>query len=200
MRAWRMFTSTASQHGHLTAMCSSVRKTNAPMPTNAAAVMTRSESVGLARRHMPWPLTPVGSYSELWRGLWSRPHPSGRPVRGGVLSPGAPQTRRYQLPVSRSVLALNRTCSTPRGTVTPYCLTSWFTRSNPGHHSGIASAVMTVLHVIPTLTGRPFSPKTVRIDGKKRCRSSGGNASGPSTILRQKPLIPLPNSYLPMSV
>ena len=49
--------------------------------------MKRSESVGLARS-MPR-LLPVDYYSEPWRRPWSWSHPSGRPVRGVMLSPVA---------------------------------------------------------------------------------------------------------------
>ena len=45
-----------------------------------------------------------------------------------------------------------------------------------------------------------FSPYAVRIDCKKSCQKSGGNASGSSTIFRQKAVMPFPNSSSPMSV
>ena len=97
--------------------------------------------------------------------------------------------RMGQMPVSCSVLALNPTCSTPPDTATPNCLTSWCTSSNRGRHCRIAPAVMSLLHAIPTQTGRPFSPNAVRLDCKKSCQNSGGNASGSSTILVQKAAI-----------
>ena len=51
MCAWRVSTPTASQQGNLTATCSSIPMNRLPMPTNSAVGMTRSESVGLARRY-----------------------------------------------------------------------------------------------------------------------------------------------------
>ena len=42
---------------------------------------------------------------------------------------------------------------------------------------------------MPTQTGRHFSPEAVRLDYKKSRQSSGGIASGLSTILRQKAVI-----------
>ena len=108
--------------------------------------------------------------------------------------------RTSQLLVSCSVLALRLTCSTPPVTVTPNCLTSRLASSNLGRHCRIAPAVMSLLHVMPTQTGRHFSPNVVRLDCKKSSQNSGGNASGSSTILRQKAVMPFPNSSRPMSV
>ena len=54
--------------------------------------------------------------------------------------------------------------------------------------------------MIPTQTGRYFFPNAVRLDCKKSYQNSTGNASGSSTILRQKTVMPLPDSSHPMSV
>ena len=108
--------------------------------------------------------------------------------------------RTSQSPVSCSVLALRPTCSTPPGTATPNCLTSRLTSSNRGRYCRIAPAVMSLLHVMPTQTGRHFSPIAVRLDCKKSCQNSTGNAPGSSTILRQKAVMPFPNSSRPMLV
>ena len=51
-----------------------------------------------------------------------------------------------------------------------------------------------------TPTGRHFPPNAVRLDRKKSCQNSGGNAYGSSTILRQEAVMPLPNSFRPISV
>ena len=51
MRACRVSTSTASQQGHLSATYSLIPVKHLPIPTNYDAGMTRSESVGRARRH-----------------------------------------------------------------------------------------------------------------------------------------------------
>ena len=101
--------------------------------------------------------------------------------------------RTNQLPVSCSVLALEPTCYTPPGTATPNCLISRLTFSNRGRHYRIAPVVMSLLHVMPTQTGRHFSPNAVRLDCKKSCQNTTGNASGSSTILRQKVVMPFPN-------
>ena len=61
-------------------------------------------------------------------------------------------------------------------------------------------AVMSLLHVVPTQTGRHFPPNAVRLDCKKSYQNSTGNASGSSTILRQKTVMPLPISSRPMLV
>ena len=108
--------------------------------------------------------------------------------------------RTNQLPVSCGVLALRLISATPPGTATPDCLTSRLTSSNLGRHCRIAPAVMRILHVMPTQTGRHFSPNAVRLDCKKSCQNSTGNASGSSTILRQKAVMPFPNSSRPMLV
>ena len=108
--------------------------------------------------------------------------------------------RTSQLPVSSSVLALRRICSTPPGMTTPKCLTSQLISSNLGRHCRIAPAVMSFLHVMLTQTGWHFPLNAVRLDCKKSCQISGGNASGSSMILRQNAAMPLPNSSCSMSV
>ena len=107
---------------------------------------------------------------------------------------------KSQLPVSCSVHALSPTWSTPPGTVTPNCLTSRLISSNRGFDCPIAPAVMSLLHVMPTQTGRHFPPNAVRPDCKKSCHNSTGNAFGSSTILRQKAVMLFPNSFRPMLV
>ena len=51
MLACRVSTWTVSQQGYLIATCSSIHTKRLLMPTNSAAGMTRSESVGLAQKH-----------------------------------------------------------------------------------------------------------------------------------------------------
>ena len=53
---------------------------------------------------------------------------------------------------------------------------------------------------IAVKTGRHFPPSSARLDCKKSFRNSGGNASGLSTILRQKTAMPLPKSFRSMLV
>lgn len=55
-------------------------------------------------------------------------------------------------------------------------------------------------HLMPIQTGWHFSPNEVRIDCKKSCHNSVGNASDYSTILCQKDVMPFPNSSHPMAV
>ena len=86
--SWRAATSTASEQGHLTAAHSSITMKYLPMPTTLLRVR-HGVSLLVSPEGMPWLLPPVDFYSEPWRILWSRSHPSGRPVRGGVLSPVA---------------------------------------------------------------------------------------------------------------
>ena len=105
-----------------------------------------------------------------------------------------------QLPVSCNVRARSPTYSTPPGTATPNCLTSRLTSYNRGLHRRIAPAVMRLLHVMSTQTDRHFSPSAVRLDCRKSCQNSGGNAPGSSTSLLQKAVMPRPNSSLSLSV
>ena len=107
---------------------------------------------------------------------------------------------KSQLPVSCSVHALSPTWSTPPGTVTPNCRTSRLISSNRGFDCPIAPAVMSLLHVMPTQTGRHFSPSEVILDCRQSCQNSGGNASRSSTSLLLKAIMPRPNYSLLMSV
>ena len=102
--------------------------------------------------------------------------------------------RTSQLAVSGCVLALRRICSTPPGTATPNCLTSWLTSLNRSRHYRMARAVMSLLYVMPTNAGRHFSPNAVRLDSKKSHQNSGGNSFDSSTILRQKAVTDLTNT------
>ena len=69
--------------GHLTATCSSIPMKRLPTPTNSAAGMTRSDSVGR------------GSCSEPSPTLRSPSPSAGRPVPVGVLSPADGLAKLY---------------------------------------------------------------------------------------------------------
>ena len=79
-----------------------------------------------------------------------------------------------QLPVESSVRALSPTCSTPPRTATPDCLTSRLASSTRDRHCRMVLAVMSLVHVMPTQTGRLFPPDTVSLDCEKSCRNSVG--------------------------
>ena len=82
MRACLVSTSNSSQQGYLIATCSSIPMKRLPMPTKSAARMTRSESVGLDRRHAVPPAPCRLLYRALARALVSPP-PSGSSGPGG---------------------------------------------------------------------------------------------------------------------
>ena len=133
------------------------------------------------KEHVRWPCTVALGHKrrERWHTIgYLRKHR--RPFHS-VKGVGAVITS--QLPVSCSVRAFSPTCSTPPGMATPNCLTSRLISSNRGLHCRIVPAVMRLLHDMPTQTGRLFSPSAVRLDCRKSCQYSGGNASSSSTSL-----------------
>lgn len=103
-----------------------------------------------------------------------------------------------QFPVSCDARALSITCSAPSGTYTPtYLLVDLLQMRPPLSH--VAPAVKTLHHVVPTRTGRQFSLNAAKVDHKKSHQNAGINASGSSTILRQKLLMLRSNSSCPIS-
>ena len=101
--------------------------------------------------------------------------------------------RISQFFVSWCTRARTATWSTPPCTPAPNCFALQLISSGRGHHCRMVPAARRRLQVILTQTGCHFSPKGVRLDGRKRCQNSGGKAIGLSMIRLQKDATPEPN-------
>lgn len=110
--------------------------------------------------------------------------------------------RASQLPVSSSVLALRPTSFIPPGTAILKCDISRLTylNSRPPLSHSLCGVELPRWHSLANRPALLSKLHALRLICKKSCQNALGNASGSSTILCQKAVMPLPNSTRPMAV